>query len=167
MFVSISVTSQIDRIEPPNWWVGFKETKLQLLVKGKEISAYSPEIEYDGVSIQKVHKAKSPNYLFIDLQIDSDTKPGSLNIVFDAKGKKKIKYQYELRSRIKSADEFQGFNSSDVIYLITPDRFANSIPDNDIVAGLKEKAINRQEDYATNVSAMSGIIFLTVYGFFF
>jgi len=106
MLLGITVTAQIDRIEPPNWWVGFKETKLQLLVKGNDISAFSPVIEYDGISIEKVHKAKSPNYLFIDLKINSDTKPGSFNIVFDAKGKKKIKYKYELKSRVKSAEEF-------------------------------------------------------------
>ena len=63
------------RVEPPNWWVGFKESKLQLLVKGNDISALTPEIEYAGVRILKVHKAKSPNYLFIDLHIDSETKP--------------------------------------------------------------------------------------------
>ena len=87
MLLGITVSAQIDRIEPPNWWVGFKETKVQLLVKGNDISVFTPEIEYDGINIQKVHKAKSPNYLFIDLKIDSDTKPGSFNIVFDAKGK--------------------------------------------------------------------------------
>jgi len=157
MLLGITVTAQIDRIEPPNWWVGFKETKLQLLVKGNDISAFSPVIEYDGISIEKVHKAKSPNYLFIDLKINSDTKPGSFNIVFDAKGKKKIKYKYELKSRVKSAEEFQGFNSSDVIYLITPDRFANSNPDNDIVAGLKETAINREDDYARHGGDIQGI----------
>jgi len=157
MLLGITVTAQIDRIEPPNWWVGFKETKLQLLVKGNDISAFSPVIEYDGISIEKVHKAKSPNYLFIDLKINSDTKPGSFNIVFDTKGKKKIKYQYELKSRVKSAEEFQGFNSSDVIYLITPDRFANSNPDNDIVAGLKETAINREDDYARHGGDIQGI----------
>ncbi len=157
MLLGIKVTAQIDRIEPPNWWVGFKETKLQLLIKGNDISAFSPVIEYDGISIEKVHKAKSPNYLFIDLKINSDTKPGSFNIVFDAKGKKKIKYQYELKSRVKSGDEFQGFNSSDVIYLITPDRFSNSNPDNDIVTGLKETTINREDDYARHGGDIQGI----------
>lgn len=157
ILLGITVNAQIDRIEPPNWWVGFKETRLQLLVKGNEISAFSPEIEYEGISIQKVHKANSPNYLFIDLKIDADTKPGSFNIVFDAKGKKKIKYSYELKSRVKKAEEFQGFNSSDVIYLITPDRFANSNPDNDVVAGLKEKAIDRKADYARHGGDIEGI----------
>jgi glycosidase len=157
LFCSISVSSQIERVEPPNWWVGFKESKLQLLVKGNDISALTPEIEYAGVRILKVHKAKSPNYLFIDLQIDSDTKPGIFTIVFNAKGKKKLKHEYTLKEKQKPSDAYIGFDSSDVIYLITPDRFANANPDNDIIDGLKETAIDRKDDYARHGGDIQGI----------
>ena len=157
MLWGITVTAQIDRIEPPNWWIGFKDTSLQLLVKGDDISAYIPEIAYTGVSIEKVHKAKSPNYLFLDLKISSAAKPGSFTIIFDTKGKKKIKYQYDLKPRVKPSEEFIGFNSSDVIYLITPDRFANAEPENDIVSGLKESQINRDDDYARHGGDIKGI----------
>ena len=34
LFSSFSF-SQIERIEPPNWWVGFKNNELELLVKGE------------------------------------------------------------------------------------------------------------------------------------
>ena len=157
LFWSGVVTAQIDRIEPPNWWVGFKESNLQLLVKGENISLYTPQLDYQGVSITKVHKAKSPNYLFIDLAISAETEPGSFSIVFDTKGKKKIKHEYELKSRAKPADSYVGFNSSDVIYLITPDRFANGDPTNDIVKGLKESGVDRQNDYARHGGDIKGI----------
>jgi len=65
----MSGAAQIDRVEPPNWWVGFEDTTLQLLVKGENISIYTPEIEFQGVSLENVHKANSPNYLFLDLKI--------------------------------------------------------------------------------------------------
>ncbi len=157
MLWGITVTAQIDRVEPPNWWIGFKDTSLQLLVKGDGISAYNPEILYDGVSIVKVHKAKSPNYLFLDLKISPDASPGNFTIVFDTKGKKKVKYDYELKARSNSAEAFTGFNSSDVIYLITPDRFANAEPSNDIVKGLKESKIDRENDYARHGGDIKGI----------
>ena len=38
LFWSAFVTAQIDRVEPPNWWVGFKDSNVQLLVKGENIS---------------------------------------------------------------------------------------------------------------------------------
>jgi glycosidase len=157
LIFSISASSQIERVEPPNWWVGFKQTDLQLLVKGKDISAYTPEIDYPGISIEKVTKAKSPNYLFIDLKLNSDTKPGSFTIVFDVKGKKILKFEYALKERAKEGKDYLGFDSSDVIYLITPDRFANSNPDNDIVQGLKETAIDRKDDYARHGGDIQGI----------
>jgi glycosidase len=157
LIFSISASSQIERVEPPNWWVGFKQSNLQLLVKGKGISAYTPEIDYPGISIEKVNKAKSPNYLFIDLKLNSDTKPGIFTIVFDVKGKKKLKFEYALKERAKEGKDYLGFDSSDVIYLITPDRFANSNPDNDIVQGLKETAIDRKDDYARHGGDIQGI----------
>ena len=157
LLCSSSAMSQIERVEPPNWWVGFEQNELQLLVKGKDIAAYSPEIDYPGISIEKVSKAKSPNYLFIDLKIDSSTKPGIFTIVFDLKGKKNLKFDYELKNRVKEGKDYQGFDSSDVIYLITPDRFANANPDNDIIQGLKETAIDRKEDYARHGGDIQGI----------
>ena len=36
------------------------------------------------------------------------------------------------------------FNSSDVIYLITPDRFSNGDKSNDKLSYLREKKINRE-----------------------
>ena len=155
--ITLSAFGQIDRVEPPNWWIGFKNNDLQLLIKGENISDYTPIIEYEGISVEKINKAKSPNYLFIDLKISSETRPGTMQIVFERKGKKKLKYQYELKKRSRPSEDFLGFDSSDVVYLITPDRFANAIPENDIVAGLKETSIDRNMDYARHGGDIKGI----------
>ncbi|WKK66214.1 glycoside hydrolase family 13 protein [Lutimonas zeaxanthinifaciens] len=155
--ITLNAFGQLERVEPPNWWIGFKNNDLQLLIKGDDISDYTPKIEYAGVSIEKINKAKSPNYLFLDLKISSETKPGTMLIVFERKGKKKIKYEYELKKRARPSKEFVGFDSSDVVYLITPDRFANGLPENDIVDGLKEDAIDRSRDYARHGGDIKGI----------
>ena len=63
--VSITNTS-LEKVEPINWWVGFKDTSLQLLVKEENIGNSKPSISYAGVTIDKIHKARSENYLFID-----------------------------------------------------------------------------------------------------
>jgi len=55
------------------------------------------------------------------------------------------------------SEEFIGFDSSDVIYLITPDRFANADPKNDVVNGLKESKIDRENDYARHGGDIKGI----------
>ena len=157
IFFEVNIHAQIERVEPPNWWVGFKDTSLQLLVKGNGIGNAIPHIDYDGITIQKVSKAKSPNYLFIDLLIDKGTKPGKFVIKFDLKKKRTLKYEYELKQRLLSAEEYVGFDSSDVIYLITPDRFANGNPSNDINKNLKEETINRADDYGRHGGDIKGI----------
>ncbi len=135
----LQAQNSIDRVEPPFWWVGFKETKLQLLVHGAEISQYTPNITFPGVSITKVIRVKNPNYLFIDVMVAPDAKAGQFNISFKNTTGEKISYGYELKARSENSAARQGFNSSDAIYLITPDRFANGKMQNDTVAGLEDK----------------------------
>jgi glycosidase len=147
----------IERIEPSSWWVGFKNSELQLLVKHPNITNAIPEINYAGVSIKKVHKADSPNYLFIDLVISKTTKSGKFNIVFKFENGDEKVQTYELKSRKKPAENYVGFNSSDVIYLITPDRFSNGDTSNDIKENLLEKTIDRTNDYARHGGDIKGI----------
>ncbi|PQJ74072.1 glycoside hydrolase family 13 protein [Polaribacter gangjinensis] len=147
----------LERVEPPNWWIDFKDSSLQLLVKETNIGSAKPTISYEGVSIQKVHQAKSKNYLFIDLQIDKNTKAGKFDIVFTFNDGTTKTHTYELKERQKSSEKYVGFNSTDAIYLITPDRFANADETNDINENLNEKIINRKDDYARHGGDIKGI----------
>ncbi|MDD2985075.1 glycoside hydrolase family 13 protein [Flavobacterium sp.] len=151
------LTAQVNRIEPPNWWTGLKNEQLQLLVHHPTIGKAKVSIAYEGLSITKVHQAKSPNYLFIDLTISQATKPGKFNIVFEFEKGKKITHSYELKPKSKPSDEFLGFDSSDAIYLITPDRFANGNPSNDIVKSMKETSLDRTHDYKRHGGDIQGI----------
>lgn len=154
---SVIEKNDIDRIEPPNWWVDLKNNELQLLVKHPNISERKPEISYQGVSIKEVHKADSPNYLFVDLNIAETAKPGTFHIVFKQENQEDLVQAYELKPRENDAQDVVGFDSSDVLYLITPDRFANANPENDIVESLKEKTIDRADDYARHGGDIKGI----------
>jgi len=145
------------RIEPPNWWIGMQMNEIQILVHAKDISSYQPEINYTGIEIKNIHQADSPNYLFIDLAISAAAKAGSFDIQFKKKRAKNLNFKYELQSREKLADEFVGFDSSDVVYLITPDRFANANPENDSVNSLLETQVDRNNDYARHGGDIEGI----------
>ncbi len=155
---SIIEKHDINRIEPINWWVGFKDSSLQLLVHHPNISKWTPEISYHGVSIEKVQQADSPNYLFIDLNISETTKAGKFNIAFKQENHDDLVYTYELKAREKNPEDYVGFNSSDAIYLITPDRFSNGNPTNDNNKTLHETTIDRTDDYARHGGDIQGII---------
>ena len=146
------------RVEPPNWWVGMRNNSLQLLLHGKDLAAYTPRIEYEGVVLEAWHPGASPNYLFLDLKLGEKTQPGTFPIMLIREGSPQIELTYELNTREFQAGDFKGFDAADVIYLITPDRFANGDPDIDIVPGLQEKKIDRKYDYARHGGDIQGII---------
>jgi len=131
--------ANIQRVEPPNWWIGFRETGLQLMVYGNQISMYQPSVDYPGVTVERFEKADSPNYLFVYLDIEPETEPGSFDISFSGKGLT-LTHRYELRQKNPDPGWARGFDASDAIYLITPDRFANGDPENDNVAGMGDPA---------------------------
>ncbi len=138
-----SITSEADKlisqIEPPCWWVGMK-TDLQLMIHGEDISSYSLAIEGGkGVKVKEIHKAESPNYIFVDVEISDNAQAGEYTLVFSKDGKS-IKVPYEINERREGSAERQGFNSSDAIYLLMPDRFVNGDPSNDNSPCTAEKA---------------------------
>lgn len=150
------IKNDIERIEPPYWWAGFKNSKLQLLVKHPNISKATPNIANGNIQIEKVKKGESPNYLFIDLDIGK-ADAGKFNIEFKLENDETLTQTYELKKRTKTATDYVGFDSSDVLYLITPDRFANAKPENDTFQNLNEKTINRKDDYARHGGDIKGI----------
>ena len=162
---AIVEVNAIERIEPPNWWVGFKNDSLQLLVKHPNIGDYSPSISFEGINIRKVSKGdNSNNYLFIDVIVSETATAGKFNIKFTHAYEEELTVTYELKERLKPAEDYMGFNSSDAIYLITPDRFVNGNAQNDTPLGieglpdLQEKTINRSDDYARHGGDIEGII---------
>jgi len=134
----VSGQAQLERVEPMFWWAGMKSPHLQLMVYGENISETNVSLEYPGVELISVSKVQNPNYLFIDLKLSENAKPGSFDLLFQKENETIETYKYELKAREKSSASRKGFDQSDVIYLITPDRFVNGNPDNDQVEGMKE-----------------------------
>lgn len=136
-FSSIITAQKIERVEPPSWFTGMKETTLQVMVYGKEIGSFDVITDYPGVTITTLVKTDNPNYLFVNLDISSEALPGNINLNF-TRGKQKLIFNYPLLAH--PSGTVRGFNTSDVIYLLMPDRFANGDPANDNVDGMLEKA---------------------------
>ncbi|MBQ9674528.1 MAG: glycoside hydrolase family 13 protein [Bacteroidaceae bacterium] len=151
--VALSKAIDVQRMEPANWWVGMENHELQVLLYGKDIAKSDVSISYPGVTLKEVAKVENPNYLFLYLDIDESAKPGIMNIVIK-EGKKQQKQPFELRERNRKVGA-QGFSTADVIYLITPDRFANGSPQND---NLGEVMVNRQRSGARHGGDIRGII---------
>ncbi|HKI46662.1 MAG TPA: glycoside hydrolase family 13 protein [Balneolales bacterium] len=130
--------AEIERIEPTFWWTAMKNHELQLLVHGKDIGKTKVSFTYPGVKLERQQNVENPNYTFVYLTISDRAKPGSFELTF-SNGKEVLHRIYQLRARNLEKDRNQGFDRSDVIYLLMPDRFANGNPENDYAAGMLER----------------------------
>jgi neopullulanase len=144
-------------VEPPNWWLGMKNSEVQVLFHNAsvDISKYTASINYPGVSVKAVKTTENPHYLFVTLDISPTATAGNVPIVFTA-GKNKITYSYPMLAKSKETNRIQGFNSSDVLYLIMPDRFANGDPKNDSIAGMYE-GVHRNKGESRHGGDIKGI----------
>jgi len=137
MISFLAFTAKSQSVEPPFWWAGMPVETLQLMINQPNIRGGEVSFTYPGVTLAKTVFGDSPNYLFAYLNISPDAKPGFINITL-TQGKKKTELKYELKARNLDPKKNQGFNSSDVIYLLMPDRFANGNPENDAITGMLE-----------------------------
>ncbi len=146
----------IAHMEPPFWWAGMQHKSLQLMVHGERIAELEPSLTYPGVRIASVTRVPSKNYLFIDLAIGAEAKPGKFDILFKG-AKRQASYSYELLAREQGSAQRIGFNSSDAIYQVMPDRFANGDVNNDSTPDTLEKA-NRANGSGRHGGDIQGII---------
>lgn len=146
--------AQIERIEPPNWWENMNLNQVQIMFYGKNI-AQNKVLVSNGVVITDVRKTENPNYLFVTI----DTKDIlAQNLVFTfSNGKKSFAKNFEIKPRNPQSKFRKSYDSSDVIYLLMPDRFANGNPNNDSTNDTQEKG-NRSEPGGRHGGDIQGII---------
>ncbi|SHI65568.1 glycoside hydrolase family 13 protein [Flavobacterium haoranii] len=151
---TISISAQIDKMEPPFWFEGMNKSEIQILFYGKNIAQNSVSVS-NNVVITNVTKTENPNYLFVTI----DTK----NVVaqtlkFQFKnGKKSFSKDFEIQKRKENSANRKSFDASDVMYLLMPDRFANGDESNDSSSKLQEKG-NRSLPGGRHGGDIQGII---------
>ncbi len=145
--------ADIQRMDPPFWYTGMKNHELQVMFYGPNISASDLTLkDYPGVTVKEVAKVKSPNYLFVYLDIAPEARPGTMTFRFK-EGRKTTDKTFELRPR-NTKTGAQGFSTKDVLYLIMPDRFSNGDPSND---AWENFPVNRQNGGGHHGGDLKGI----------
>ena len=149
--MTMQAATKIDHIEPENWYVGMKNSSLQLMVYGKNIRDSRVSVDYPGVKIDSLVRLDSPNYLFVYLNL-SGAKPG--NMVLNINGKK---VNYPLKARTMSGDKRIGFDNSDVLYMLMPDRFASGRNITKPMKGLNPYVIDRSKPSLRHGGDLEGV----------
>ena len=142
----------IDRIDPTYWYVGMRNPSLQLMVYGENIgSVNNVTTDYPGITIDSIVHLDSPNYLLIYINVH-EAKAGTMTLTFDKK-----KVNYELKERRMRGEEYRGFDISDVLYLLMPDRFAQGLDHSQPVSGMRPYKEDRQQPSLRHGGDMEGI----------
>lgn len=151
---STSIFAQVDRVEPPFWWSDMNLSDIQIMFYGKNIAQNEVTVS-NGIIIKGIQKTENPNYIFVTV----DTKNTSAqDFVFTFKNKNKSFTQnYSLKTRKVNSRLRKGYDSSDMIYLIMSDRFANGNPNNDSTKETIEKA-DRNNKNGRHGGDIEGII---------
>lgn len=160
LFISaFFVSAQTINLYPTNWWVGMKWNKVQVLVHADEtINTSSVSVKHPGVSLQKINKFSNPKYLALDLLISPAAKTGDVKINFTKNGQTTtVDWPLDKRRSGNGTAFAQGVTSSDLMYLIMPDRFSNGDEKNDKVIGMRDQSLRRDTVFNRHGGDLKGI----------
>ena len=151
-----TATPNVTRIDPTNWFVDMQDPTLQLMVYGKDIKFADVTTDYPNVKIDSLVRLDSPNYLLVYLNLKG-AKPGEVTLTFSNKNGKKTTKKFQLKAREMAGADRKGFDISDVLYMLMPDRFANGNPKNDVIKGMEDQLCNRNEPSLRHGGDLEGL----------
>jgi glycosidase len=164
LLLFVTIKSRAIDIYPTHWWTGMKNQNLQLLIRRDRVANENISmLPYPGVKLIKQTKFESPDYLVIDLVISTSARPGNIKFKIDnlqspeAISYKIIEYELKARSKENGITRIQGVNSSDLVYLLMPDRFSNGDPTNDAFSDLRDTESDRSNKFARHGGDLKGI----------
>ena len=159
LLLSVSLTAQQVQVYPSNWWIGMKYNKIQIMLHGPNVgNATRFELSHPGVQMTKVNRFQNKNYIVLDVTIQPTAKPGIIGIKA-RQGTRVNQYNFTLNQRRsgKGNSYAQGVTSSDLMYLIMPDRFSNGDPSNDRIPGMKDQTLRRDTVFNRHGGDLAGI----------
>ncbi len=148
-----SFAQQDVEVYPSHWWIGMKNTSLQLMIHSNENLPQKITVKRPGIVIKKIFQPENRHYLFIDLEIIPTAKSGNYQFSFPNGNT----FIYVLKNRNKNTNTKSGVRSNDLIYLIMPDRFVNGDTANDRFNYLEDTLAERDNPYSRHGGDLKGV----------
>jgi len=113
----------VRKVDPPNWYIG-RGNPLLLLLYGDQLDGAQVITNSPMAKVRSTEVSANGHYLIVQLDLLAAAQPGSIPLVIKSpRGETTI--TYPIRAHRNIADGLKGLNSTDVIYLLMPDRFAD------------------------------------------
>src|SRR5574344_1153197 len=144
----------VHEVSPRCWWAGLSHSPLQVLLHGNGLSGCDAKTSAKDITISEIVRPANSHYLIIYLDV-RNAQPQKFDITL-TQGNNKVDVPYEIYAR--RTDKYaQGFDASDVLYLIMPDRFAKEGDESKQTGKMKENAIDRDNLSARHGGDLQGI----------
>lgn len=119
---SSQINAQDLKFDPPHWYTGLENQEFGLLIRAKDIKNAKIEISEKTINYKVVPFSNS-DYVWLEMQLPKELKPGFIEVIIHPARGKKIKSKFEFKNR----GEWQGseLKPEDFIYLLMPDRFSD------------------------------------------
>ncbi|MEY4885893.1 MAG: hypothetical protein RL151_1202 [Bacteroidota bacterium] len=152
---TLPAAAQSVKTYPVSWWTGMKHPVVQVMLHGTTVLPSNISVNYPGVTIKHVHQPENKKYLFVDLHIAQDAKPG--NVTFRVGKDLKVVFPLKARRNSTKSNVQQGVRANDLVYLIMPDRFVNGDPSNDRLMSLRDTSCDRKDPFARHGGDLKGV----------
>ncbi|MFT4093680.1 MAG: alpha-amylase family glycosyl hydrolase [Niabella sp.] len=162
LFITVCLGAQVT-VYPANWWTGMKWNKVQLMIRGEKLADKIPMLKMKpegmelapGVHLTRIERVANHNYIFFDIEIADNARPGWITLPFiDKKG---LKYELKAKREGNGTAFARGVTAEDLLYLIMPDRFSNGDETNDRIKGMKDQTLNRDTVFNRHGGDLKGI----------
>jgi hypothetical protein len=140
---------QVHRVDPPNWWQNMGLDTLELLIHGSDLDTRF-EVDEKAGEIAQVNLYGHGRLAHLKVVLRRGDLPSQLGLQVGD-----LEVDFPLNQRQVFMRE--GLDEGDLMYLITPDRFANGDLTNDVVAGMLEQGVDRTALYARHGGDLKGI----------
>lgn len=153
------VYSQDEKIslEPPHWYAELYTDTLQIMCYSKDIPLITAEIsKQESVEIINIIHSDNRHYLWITLNLEKIKGSTAFVISFKDENERIIDVPYRIEPKPVFENQ-NGFDQSDVIYLITPDRFSDGDQSNNSFPDSKDM-VDRNNPLARHGGDLKGIV---------
>ncbi len=126
---AVSAQPRVEKSDPPSWWTQSTVNPVRVLMRGTELAEAKVTSATPGLSASNFRSSANGHYLFFDLAIAENVRPGEYKLdVVTPKGK--TVFPFTIFSPPPRYGNYSGFSTDDVIYFLMPDRFADGDPSN-------------------------------------
>ena len=93
-FMTLKLSAQITKVEPPFWWEGMKNSSLMITLYGDNLHEY--DVNSESINVIDVVRLDNPNYLFVYLDLHT-LAADDYALAMEHPNKPTIELSYELK----------------------------------------------------------------------